>query len=133
MHDHMLTDHSKDPRKRLIAILVGAVFVPSLVLSCLAVDLVRRQTTARKESEARRRSAEATIARSLLRQADDDLARTAQIQAQNLARLVGPVRVIDERPEAVRSALRQAGIADDAFEVFDIKVLHTREILKQRL
>jgi signal transduction histidine kinase len=97
-----------DPKGRLIAIFVGAVLLPSLALSYVSLTLVPKLAQSHARDEIKR--AERT-----LYYVEKDLEQNAQARALEAARILGPDRLLDGRPEVVRAALREAG-ADPVFE-----------------
>src|SRR5438876_10375540 len=99
---------SVDRKGRLIAIFVGAVLLPSLALSYVSITLVPKLAQSHAKSELQR--AERT-----LYYIEKDLEQNAQARALEAARILGPERLLEGRPEVVRAVLREAG-AEPAFE-----------------
>jgi signal transduction histidine kinase len=97
-----------DPKGRLIAIFVGAVLLPSLALSYVSITLVPK--LAESHARDKLRQAERT-----LYYIEKDLEQNAQTRALEAARILGPDRLLDGRPEVVQAALREAG-AEPMFE-----------------
>jgi signal transduction histidine kinase len=115
-----------DPKHRLISIFVGAVLLPSLALSYVAIDFVQRLATARKNSEMKR-------AESTLYYIEKELSHTAQARAREAARVVGTERLVDGRPEVVRSALMEAGMSEVIFDSLHLEGPASRLIVKHRV
>ena len=115
-----------DPKHRLISIFVGAVLLPSLALSYVAIDFVQRLATARKNSEVKR-------AESTLYYIEKELSHTAQARAREAARVVGTERLVDGRPEVIRSALMEAGMSEVIFDSLHLEGPASRLIVKHRV
>jgi signal transduction histidine kinase len=98
----------QDGKGRLISIFVGAVLLPSLALSYLAIDFVPEMAKGREV--VRRWDAERT-----LYLIEKDLAQNAQNQALEAARALGAERLLDGRIEAIVPALKDAGLDWDMF------------------
>jgi signal transduction histidine kinase len=97
-----------DGKGRLISIFVGAVLLPSLALSYVAIDFVPEMAKGREVL--RQRDAERT-----LYLIEKDLGQNAQAQALEAARAVGAERLLDGRLEAIVPALKEAGLEWDMF------------------
>src|SRR5688500_19280159 len=83
-----------DPRGRLISIFVGAVLLPSLALSYVALDFVPELAKGRKASQVK------TAERALF-YIEKELAQSAQAKALEAARAVGTERLFDGRPHII--------------------------------
>jgi signal transduction histidine kinase len=115
-----------DPKHRLISIFVGAVLLPSLALSYVAIDFVKRLAAARKIEQ--KKGAEST-----LYWIEKELSHTARSRALEAARLVGTERLVDGRPEVIQSALANAGKSQLAFESLHLEGPASRLIVKHRV
>src|SRR5260221_200359 len=103
-----------DPRGRLISIFVGAVLLPSIALSVLSFHDVPRYAE--------------TLRIGLLKQADKvlyytekELEMMARARALEAARAVGPERLLEGRPEVIRTALDQAGLTETQFDTLRLE------------
>jgi signal transduction histidine kinase len=103
-----------DPRGRLISIFVGAVLLPSIALSVLSFHDVPRYAE--------------TLRIGLLKQADKvlyytekELEMMARARALEAARAVGPERLLEGRPEVIRTALDQAGLIETQFDALRLE------------
>ena len=114
-----------DPKHRLISIFVGAVLLPSLALSYVAIDFVQRLATARKNSEIKR-------AESTLYYIEKELSHAAQARAREAARMVGTDRLVDGRQEVIRSALMEAGMSEVIFDSLHLEGPASVLIVKHR-
>lgn len=118
--------HQDDPKHRLISIFVGAVLLPSLALSYVAIDFVKRLADARKASETMH-------AKDKLYYIEKELTLAAQARAREAARIVGTERLVDGRPEVVRSALMEAGLSEMIFESLHLEGPASRMLVKHRV
>jgi signal transduction histidine kinase len=97
-----------DGKGRIISIFVGAVLLPSLALSYLAIDFVPEMAQGRQDLWSRK-------AEKSLYYIQKDLVQSAQAQALEAARAVGAERLLDGRLEVIVPALREAGLDWDMF------------------
>jgi signal transduction histidine kinase len=98
-----------DAKGRIISIFVGAVLLPSLALSYVSIALVPKLASQTRMSEVKR--AERT-----LYDVERDLQHAAEKKVREAAEVVGTDRLLDGRPAVIRTALREAGMAQDVFE-----------------
>jgi signal transduction histidine kinase len=103
-----------DPKGRLISIFVGAVLLPSLALSYVSIEFVPQLAKANKEMGFKR-------AANTLADIEKDLARAAQAKALEAAQAVGWERLLDGREHVITSALEDAGLDGDVFEVLHLE------------
>jgi signal transduction histidine kinase len=115
-----------DPKHRLISIFVGAVLLPSIALSYVATDFVRRLASSRKESEIK-------WAKERLYTIEKALTDAAQERAKEAASVIGTQRLVDGRPEVVRAALMEAGMSEVVFESLRLEGPASRLIVKNRV
>jgi signal transduction histidine kinase len=114
-----------DPKGRLVAIFVGAVLLPSLALSYVSVDFVRKLAKGREASEIKR------IERTLY-YIEKDLTQSAQTKALEAARLIGVDRLLEGRPEVIQAALHDEGVSEDAFEALHLEASSPRALVAAR-
>jgi signal transduction histidine kinase len=98
-----------DSRGRIVSIFVGAVLLPSIALSVLSFNAVPKQAENLKLSLLRQ-------AEQLLYFVEEDLEQATRRRALEAARAVDPELLLEGRPEAVRRALSEAGLAHMSFE-----------------
>jgi signal transduction histidine kinase len=98
-----------DSRGRVVSIFVGAVLLPSIALSVLSFNAVPKQAENLKLSLLRQ-------AEQLLYYVEEDLEQATRRRALEAARAVDPELLLEGRPEAVRRALAEAGMANVSFE-----------------
>jgi len=98
-----------DSRGRIVSIFVGAVLLPSIALSVLSFNAVPKQAENLKLSLLRQ-------AEQLLYYVEEDLEQATRRRALEAARAVDPELLLEGRPEAVRRALAEAGMANVSFE-----------------
>jgi signal transduction histidine kinase len=98
-----------DPRGRTVSLFVGAVLLPSVALSVLSFNAVPKHAENLKISLLRQ-------AEQLLYYAEQNLETATRRRALEAARAVGPDRLLEGRPRAVRAALVEAGMGDVEFE-----------------
>jgi signal transduction histidine kinase len=98
-----------DSRGRVVSIFVGAVLLPSIALSVLSFNAVPKQAENLKLSLLRQ-------AEQLLYFVEEDLEQATRRRALEAARAVDPELLLEGRPEAVRRALAEAGMANVSFE-----------------
>ncbi len=98
-----------DSRGRIVSIFVGAVLLPSIALSVLSFNAVPKQAENLKLSLLRQ-------AEQLLYYVGEDLEQATRKRALEAARAVDPEVLLEGRPEAVRRALAEAGMAHVSFE-----------------
>jgi hypothetical protein len=96
-------------RGRVVWIFVGAVLLPSFALSVLSFNAVPKQAENLKLSLLRQ-------AEQLLYYVEEDLEQATRRRALEAARAVDPELLLEGRPEAVRRALAEAGLANVSFE-----------------
>jgi signal transduction histidine kinase len=114
-----------DPKGRLISIFVGAVLLPSLALSYVSIDFVKELAKKREATEIKR--AERTLF-----YIEKDLTQTAQAKALEAARLLGPDKLLDGRPQVIQAALREGGM-DGAFESLHLEGSSPRLFMKKHV
>jgi signal transduction histidine kinase len=105
---------SSDSKGRLVSIFVGAVLLPSVALSVVSFLAVPRQAEATKITLLKR-------ADRVLYYIEEDLERTARTKALEAARVIGPERLLDGRPEVIRAALHEGGMAEIQFETLRLE------------
>ncbi len=98
-----------DPRGRLVSIFVGAVLLPSVALSALSFHTVPKQAEALKMSLLKQ-------AEKVLYYVEKDLEMAARAKALEAARAIGPERLLEGRPEIIRTALDGAGMEEAVFD-----------------
>ena len=98
-----------DSRGRIVSIFVGAVLLPSVALSVLSFNAVPKQAENLKLSLLRQ-------AEQLLYYVEEDLEQATRRKALEAARAVDTEVLLEGRPEAVRRALAEAGLAQIGFE-----------------
>jgi signal transduction histidine kinase len=98
-----------DSRGRIVSIFVGAVLLPSIALSVLSFNAVPKQAENLKLSLLRQ-------AEQLLYYVEEDLEQATRRKALEAARAVDPELLLEGRPEAVRRALAEAGMAAVSFD-----------------
>ena len=109
-----LVSAPEDPKGRLIAIFVGAVLLPSLALSYVAIDFVQKKARADKEERL------AQAGKSLY-QIEKDLQSAALAKARESARSLNFERLLEGRPEVINTLLGEAGVGEDMFESFHLE------------
>jgi signal transduction histidine kinase len=97
-----------DSRGRIVSIFVGAVLLPSIALSVLSFNAVPKQAENLKLSLLRQ-------AEQLLYYVEEDLEQATRKKALEAARAIDPELLLEGRPEAVRRALAEAGMAQVSF------------------
>ena len=103
-----------DPKGRLISIFVGAVLLPSLALSYVAVEFVPQVAKARKATGVKE-------AERFLYYVEKELAQFAQLKALQAAQAVGSERLLDGRPQVIQTALAEAGFHPRMFETLHLE------------
>ncbi len=98
-----------DPRGRLVSIFVGAVLLPSVALSALSFHAVPKHAENLKISLLKQ-------AEKVLYYIEKDLEMAARAKALEAARAVGPERLLEGRPEIIRTALDGAGMEEAVFD-----------------
>jgi signal transduction histidine kinase len=98
-----------DSRGRVVSIFVGAVLLPSIALSVMSFNAVPKQAENLKLSLLRQ-------AEQLLYYVEEDLEQATRRRALEAARAVDPELLLEGRPEAVRRALAEAGMAQAGFD-----------------
>lgn len=104
----------QDPKGRLVSIFVGAVLLPSVALSVLSFHAIPKQAEATRITLLKR-------ADRVLYYIEEDLERTARSKALEAAKAVGAERLLEGRREAIRAALRDAGMGEDAFDTLRLE------------
>jgi signal transduction histidine kinase len=99
----------QDPRGRLVSIFVGAVLLPSIALSALSFHAVPKHAESLEISLLKQ-------AEKVLYYIEKDLEMTARSKALEAARNVGPERLLEGRPEVIRTALDSAGMQEAVFD-----------------
>src|SRR6476660_497366 len=112
-----------EPKGRLISIFVGAVLLPSLALSYVAMDFVNKLATTRKQTEIKR-------ATGILYYIEKELAQTAQNKALDAARVLEPEVLLEGRPAVIDAALRKQGIGGQVFESLRLEASSTRMVVR---
>ena len=92
-----------------MSIFVGAVLLPSIALSVLSFNAVPKQAENLKLSLLRQ-------AEQLLYYVEEDLEQATRRRALEAARAVDPELLLEGRPEPIRRALAEAGLAHVSFE-----------------
>jgi len=92
-----------------VSIFVGAVLLPSIALSVLSFNAVPKQAENLKLSLLRQ-------AEQLLYYVEEDLEQATRRRALEAARAVDPELLLEGRPEPIRRALAEAGLAHVSFE-----------------
>jgi len=114
-----------DPKAKLISIFVGAVLLPSLALSYVSLNFVKKLAENDKVSKMKR-------AESALYYIDDGLGKSARLRALEAAQVVGLDRLLDGRPSIVQPALVEAGLGDSMFEALRLEGSSPRSELSWR-
>jgi signal transduction histidine kinase len=117
-----LVSAPEDPKGRLISIFVGAVLLPSLALSYVAIDFVKKQ--ARTDKEGRLRQAEER-----LYYIEKDLHQMALAKAREASRALGFERLLAGRPEEVNAVLADANVGQSMFEWLHLEARSVRPVL----
>jgi signal transduction histidine kinase len=104
-----LVSAPEDPKGRLIAIFVGAVLLPSLALSYVAIDFVHKK--ARTDKSQRLQQAETH-----LDYIESGLQNAAAAKAREAARALGFERLLEGRPDVINALLAEAGVGENMFE-----------------
>jgi signal transduction histidine kinase len=112
-----------EAKGRLIAIFVGAVLLPSLALSYVAMHFVHQLASARKATEIK-------YATGTLYYIEKELAQTAQSKALDAARMLEPEVLLEGRPAAIDAALRRQGVGAGIFETLRLETSSPRMILR---
>jgi signal transduction histidine kinase len=111
-----------DPKGRLISIFVGAVLLPSLALSFVAMDFVHKLASARKAIAVMQ-------APGILYYIEKELAQIAQNKALEAARTLDPEALLEGRPAAIDAALRKQGLGAGVFETLRLEATSPRMIV----
>ena len=112
-----------EAKGRLISIFVGAVLLPSLALSYVAMHFVNNLATARKQTEIKR-------ATGILYYIEKELAQAAQNKALDAARSLEPEVLLEGRPAAIDAALRKQGVGGGVFETLRLEASSPRMIVR---
>jgi signal transduction histidine kinase len=102
---------------------VGAVLLPSLALSFVAMEFVEGAAVKKEATEVKRLER-------ILYYVEKDLAQTAQAKALEAARLLGPEALLDGRPEVIRTALVDEGMGERVFESLHLEGSSPRVLMK---
>ncbi|HXK12394.1 MAG TPA: HAMP domain-containing sensor histidine kinase [Vicinamibacteria bacterium] len=98
-----------DSRGRIVSIFVGAVLLPSIALSVLSFNAVPKHAENLKISLLKQ-------ADQLLYYAEQDLEQSTRRKALEVARAVGPERLLEGRKRDIDAALAEAGMGDVRFD-----------------
>jgi signal transduction histidine kinase len=103
-----------DPKERVVSLFVGAVLLPSIVLSVFSFDAVPKHAenfkiTLKKQAD------------SVLSYIDKGLEMVARSRALTAARSVGPDKLLEGHGGAIRHSLVQSGIGDGVFESISLE------------
>jgi signal transduction histidine kinase len=120
-----LVSAPEDPKGRLISIFVGAVLLPSLALSYVAIDFVKKQARTDKEGRVKQ-------AKQQLYVIEDQLHDRALAKAREAARYLGFERMLDGRPEVINAALDERGVGKGMFEWLHLEAFSRRPSLSSR-
>jgi len=107
LEQRLLAPH--DPRGRLVSIFVGAVLLPSVALSALSFHAVPKHAENLKITLLKQ-------AEKALHYVEKDLETAARAKALQAARVVGPERLLEGRPEVIRTTLAGAGMSELVFD-----------------
>src|SRR5213593_2802882 len=108
-----------EPKGRLISIFVGAVLLPSLALSYVAMDFVHKLASAQKATKIKN-------ATGILYYIEKELAHTAQNKALEAAQALDPEVLLEGRPAVIDAALRKQGVGAGVFTT--LRMGNRREI-----
>jgi signal transduction histidine kinase len=112
-----------ESKGRLISIFVGAVLLPSLALSYVAMHFVHQLAGARKATEIK-------YATQQLYWIEKDLAETARNKALDAARMLEPEVLLEGRPAAIDAALRKQGVGAGVFQTLRLETSSPRMIMR---
>ncbi len=112
-----------EPKGRLISIFVGAVLLPSLALSYVAMDFVHKLASAQKASKIKN-------ATGILYYIEKELAQTAQSKALEAARALDPEVLLEGRPAVIDVALRKQGVGAGVFATLRLETSSPRMIVR---
>ena len=112
-----------EPKGRLISIFVGAVLLPSLALSYVAMDFVHKLASAQKATKIKN-------ATGILYYIEKELAHTAQNRALEAAQALDPEVLLEGRPAVIDAALRKQGIGAGVFTTLRLETSSPRMILR---
>ena len=109
-----LVSPADEPKGRIISIFVGAVLLPSLALSWVAMDFVHKLASARKAIAIMQ-------APGILYYIEKELTQTAQNKAVEAARTLEPEVLLEGRPAVIDAALRKQGVGAGVFETLRLE------------
>jgi signal transduction histidine kinase len=112
-----------EPKGRLISIFVGAVLLPSLALSYVAMDFVHKLASARKAAQIKN-------ATGILYYIEKELTQTAQNKALEAAQAIDPEILLEGRPEVIDAALHKKGIGAGVFASLRLETSSPRMIVR---
>jgi signal transduction histidine kinase len=112
-----------EPRGRLISIFVGAVLLPSLALSYVAMDFVHKLASAQKATKIKN-------ATGILYYIEKELAHTAQNKALEAAQALDPEVLLEGRPAVIDAALRKQGVGAGVFTTLRLETSSPRMIVR---
>jgi signal transduction histidine kinase len=112
-----------EPKGRLIAIFVGAVLLPSLALSYVAMDFVHKLASSKKATEIKQ-------ATGILYYIEKELAETAQKKAVEAARALDPEILLEGRPAVIDAALHKQGVGAGLFETLRLEASSPRMVVR---
>ena len=112
-----------EPKGRLISIFVGAVLLPSLALSYVAMDFVHKLASAQKATKIKN-------ATGILYYIEKELAHTAQNKALEAAQALDPEVLLEGRPAVIDAALRKQGVGAGVFATLRLETSSPRMIVR---
>src|SRR5438093_1289548 len=112
-----------ETKGRLVSIFVGAVLLPSLALSYVAMHFVHQLASARKASEIK-------YATGLLYIIEKELGQTAQSKALEAAHMLEPEVLLEGRPAEIDAALRKQGVGAGVFQTLRLETSSPRMIVR---
>jgi signal transduction histidine kinase len=112
-----------EAKGRLISIFVGAVLLPSLALSYVAMNFVHELANARKAGEIK-------YATGLLYIIEKELGQTAQTKALEAAQMLEPEVLLEGRPTEIDAALRKQGVGGGIFQTLRLETSSPRMIMR---
>jgi len=112
-----------DPKGRLISIFVGAVLLPSLALSYVAMDFVHKLASSKKATEIKQ-------ATGILYYIEKELAETAQKKAIEAARALDPEILLEGRPVVIDAALHKQGVGAGMFDTLRLEASSPRMVIR---
>jgi len=118
-----LVSPADEPKGRIISIFVGAVLLPSLALSWVAMDFVHKLASARKAIAIMQ-------APGILYYIEKELTQTAQNKAVEAARTLEPEVLLEGRPAVIDAGLRKQGVGAGVFETLRLETSSPRMIVR---